>query len=186
MIYDLFIYIVWKRKIFYILNNIMNVNERIQLQKMLQEGDSEDYTEQIRKMKHSESIKRDIIQLQALQVQNSELKNSDIQAYNIKCIEKCSFLYNNYTDIFHKMVNDELDLTIMTKLLVVLKLIEDEKVDQHEGSVMVGKVLKELYVDSATKRMDNLDAKYEADKPIPIEGRKVSWKEFKNSREETI
>ena len=84
------------------------------------------------------------------------------------------------------MVNDELDLTIMTKMLVILKLIEDEKVDQHEGSAMIGKVLKELYVDSATKRMDNLDAKYEADKPVPIEGRKVSWKEFKKTRGETI
>ena len=29
----------------------MNVNERIQLQKMLQEGDSEDYTEKIREVK---------------------------------------------------------------------------------------------------------------------------------------
>ena len=36
---------------------------------MLQEGDSEDYTEKIREVKHSEAIKRDIIQLQLLQVQ---------------------------------------------------------------------------------------------------------------------
>ena len=71
-------------------------------------------------------------------------------------------------------------------MLVILKLIEDAKVDQHEGSAMMGKILKELYVDSATKRMDNLDAKYEADKPVPIEGRNLSWKDFKKTREETI
>ena len=32
-----------------------------------------------------------------------------------------------------------------------------EIVDQHEGSVMVGKLLKELFVDSALKRPENLD-----------------------------
>jgi len=51
---------------------------------------------------------------------------------------------------------------------------------------MMGKILKELYVDSATKRMDNLDAKYDADKPVLDEGKKVSWKEFKKSRSEII
>ena len=111
---------------------------------------------------------------------------SDFEKFKEKCSQEASFLYNNYTDIFNKMVNDEFDLTIMTKMLVILKLIEDAKVDQHEGSAMIGKVLKELYVDSATKRMDNLDAKYEADKPVPNEGKKLSWKEFKNTRSETI
>jgi hypothetical protein len=67
----------------------------------------------------------------------------------------------------------------MTKLLTVLKMIEDGKVDQHEGSVMVGKILKELYIDSATKRADNIDKEYEDQKVQPIEGKKVSWSEYK-------
>ena len=132
-------------------------------------------------IKHSVLIRNDIRKLDILNT-NSELKKTDLEKFKEKCAAEAPFLYNNYTDIFNKMVSDELDLTIMTKLLVVLKLIEDATVDQHEGSVMVGKVLKELYVDSATKRMDNLDAQYEADKPVPIEGRKVSWKEFEDSR----
>ena len=63
------------------------------------------------------------------------------------------FLYNSYTNLFNRVIKDELDLEIMTKLLIVLKMIENGKINQHEGSVMVGKVLKELYVDSALKRV---------------------------------
>jgi hypothetical protein len=63
-------------------------------------------------------------------------------------------------DFFDKVIKDEIDLRIMTRLLIVLKLIEDEKVDQHEGSVMVGKILKERYLDSAVKRADTLDKEH--------------------------
>lgn len=164
----------------------LSESERLNLKRLINDSECEDNTEHIRKVKHSVLIRNDVRTLDTLKNTDSELKSSNLDKFIEKCKLETPFLYNNYTDIFNKMVNDELDLTIMTKLLVVLKLIEDEKVDQHEGSVMVGKVLKELYVDSATKRMDNLDAKYEADKPVPIEGRKVSWREFKNRREETI
>lgn len=164
----------------------LSESERLNLKRLINDSECEDNTEHIRTVKHSVLIRNDVRTLDTLKNTNSELKSSDLDKFIEMCKLETPFLYNNYTDIFNKMVNDELDLTIMTKLLVVLKLIEDEKVDQHEGSVMVGKVLKELYVDSATKRMDNLDAKYEADKPVPIEGRKVSWKEYKKSREETI
>jgi hypothetical protein len=44
---------------------------------------------------------------------------------------------------------------------------------------MVGKVLKELYIDSAVKRGENLDKIYEAEKPQLIEGKEVSWKQYK-------
>jgi hypothetical protein len=96
-----------------------------------------------------------------------------------KCKLECVFLYNHYTDIFNKLVKDELDITIMTKLLVILKMIEDQKVDQHEGSVLVGKLLKELYVDSALKRCDNLDKEHANEKEEKKEGINMSWKEFK-------
>lgn len=164
----------------------LSESERLNLKRLINDSECEDNTEHIRKVKHSVLIRDDIRKLDTLKNTEAALKQSDFEKFKEKCCMEASFLYNNYTDIFNKMVNDELDLTIMTKMLVILKLIEDEKVDQHEGSAMIGKVLKELYVDSATKRMDNLDAKYEADKPVPIEGKKVSWKEFKKTRGETI
>ena len=63
--------------------------------------------------------------------------------------------------------------------MYVLNLIETEKVDQHEGSVMVGKILKELYVDSALRRSENLDKEHEAENIPKEDGKKINWKEYK-------
>ena len=41
------------------------------------------------------------------------------------------------------------------------------------------KILKEIYVDSALRRGDNLDKQYASEKIAPIEGKKISWKEYK-------
>jgi hypothetical protein len=97
---------------------------------------------------------------------------------------KCVFLFSNYTDIFNKIITDELDLAIMSRLLAVLKLIEDGKVDQHEGSVLVGKILKELYVDSALKRCNNLDnAHADTAKEAPVaEVNPITWAQWKSSK----
>jgi hypothetical protein len=109
------------------------------------------------------------------------ITEADTEKFLEQCRDESPFLYNNYMDIFHRFVKDELDLEIMTKLLIVLKLIEDEKVDQNEGSVMVGKVLKELYVDSALKQSQHLDAANPgANTPLmPVPVNPISWKDYK-------
>ena len=64
---------------------------------------------------------------------------------------------------------------------MVLKMIEDDKVNQHEGSVMVGKVLKELYIDSALKRGDHLDKEHNVEDNT-LDGTKdntLTWKRYK-------
>jgi hypothetical protein len=161
------------------MNNTINNNERLNLKKLVDEMDCDDNTDNIRKLKHSVLIRNDIRKIENLKTKNAELKKSKPDEFMSLCECECPFLFNNYTDIFHKVVKDELDLTIMTKLLTVLKMIEDGKVDQHEGSVLVGKILKELYIDSAVKRADNIDKEYESMKVVPIEGKKISWQEFK-------
>lgn len=161
------------------MNNTINNNERLNLKKLVDEMDCDDNTDNIRKLKHSVLIRNDIRKIENLKTKNAELKKSKPDEFMSLCEAECHFLFNNYTDIFHKVVKDELDLTIMTKLLTVLKMIEDGKVDQHEGSVLVGKILKELYIDSAVKRADNIDKEYESMKVMPIEGKKISWQEFK-------
>ena len=157
----------------------MNNEERLNLKRLLDNSNCDDNTKIIQKLKHSVLIRDDIRQIENLKMSNSELKSNDIYGFIDLCKEKCRFLYDNYTDIFNKSVIDELDLTIMTKLLTILKLIEDKKMDQHEGSVMVGKLLKELYVDSAMKRIENLDRENASDKPLPVEAKKISWREYK-------
>lgn len=155
-------------------------DERLNLKKMINDSECDDNTDNIRRLKHSVLMRDDIRKLDTLKNTHGNMKNNDNDKFVLLCQNECKFLYANYTDIFNKLVKDELDLTIMTKLLTVLKLIEDSKVDQHEGSVMVGKILKELYVDSATKRLDNLDN--ENDKVPMSEGKDISWKQFKQMK----
>jgi len=104
------------------------------------------------------------------------------------CVNRCSFLFNNYTDIFNKVKKDEIDLEILGRLLGVLKMIEDGKAGQHEASVEVGKLLKQIYIDSALKKSEKLDklhaghADSSSASSLPP-AKKVSWKQYKASQD---
>jgi hypothetical protein len=76
---------------------------------------------------------------------------------------------------------DELDINILYKLLDVLKKIEDAELDQHEGSFVVGTVLKELYVDSALKKADKLNESNTVTREEPKPKREISWNQFKKT-----
>lgn len=157
-------------------------DERLNLKKMINESDCEDNTTNIRRLKHSVLMRDDVRKLDTLKNTHADLKISNKEEFSVICKTECNFLYTNYTDIFNKLVNDELDLTIMTKLLTVLKLIEDSKVDQHEGSVMVGKILKELYVDSATKHLEKIDKLHSDEVIVPSVGKPISWNDYKKMK----
>ena len=157
----------------------MNPEEKLNLKKLLDNSDCENNTENIRKVKHSMKIRDDVRKLDLLMKNEVALMDTNPQGFLEMCQSEAWFLFSNYTDIFNKVLKKELDLGIMTQLLTVLKMIEDGKVDQHEGSVMVGKILKELYVDSALRRGDNLDKEYASEKIEPMEGKKISWREYK-------
>lgn len=161
------------------MDSTLSDHERLNLQKMINESECDDNTEQIRKLKHSVLIRDDLRKLDTFKKANLSLKNSNYDEFLEKAKTECPFLYNSYTDIFNRVIKDELDLEIMTKLLIVLKMIENGKLNQHEGSVMVGKVLKELYVDSALKRGENLDEQFKSDEPTPKEHQNITWKQYK-------
>ena len=96
-----------------------------------------------------------------------------------ECVNECNFLFTYYTDIYNKVRKDEIDIGIFNKFLDVLKRIEDGELDQHEGSFLVGSILKELYVDSALKKSEKLNANEEL-KPEPIKPQyNISWKQFR-------
>ena len=159
----------------------MNSQERLDLKKLVDNSDAEDNTATIRRIKHSANFLTDIRTMEQLKRSNAGLRVSSPEEFTEMCREKCNFMFNYYTDIFNKQLKDELNLGIMIRMIQVLKLIEDEKVDQHEGSVIVGKFLKELYVDSALRRADNLDKEHSKDseaEPV-VEPKSISWKQYK-------
>lgn len=152
-------------------------NGHINLKNLLNKNEYVNNTNNIRSLKHSTDIRDNIRALDTFIKSNQELKKQNYDDFVEQAKNKSPFLYNNYTDIFNKLINDELDLEVMTKLLIILKLIEDGKVDQMKGSVMAGEVLKEIYVDSAIKRGDKLDKQYNTD--TIVEYNDISWKSYK-------
>ena len=160
----------------------MNDLERLNLQKMIKENDVENNTTLIRSLKHSKLIHDDVDTLLKIKKDNSRLAKSSPELFDQMCVSKCNFLFNNYTDIFNKVKKDEIHLGILSQLINVLHNIEEGKLDQHEGSFEVGKLLKEIYIDSALKKADKLDQgikKSEKKKPV----KKMSWKQFKEQQE---
>jgi hypothetical protein len=153
----------------------MNDADRLNLMRMVGQSECDDNTEEIRKLKHSNLIRKDLETFKELR-RKSSAHSDDIYK------SKCSFLYNNYTDIFNRLIKNELDLAIFDRLLISLRRIEDGSVDQHEGSVAVGTILKELYIDSALKHGNNLS--HANDEPVTyVESKNISWKQFKTLNE---
>ena len=111
----------------------------------------------------------------------AKFRGDDVKIHE-ECVNDCNFLFTYYTDIYNKVRKDEIDIHIMNKLLDVLKQIEDGKLDQHEGAFLTGTILKELYVDSAIKKADKLNANDEP-RPEPKKAEKnVTYKQFKKMR----
>jgi hypothetical protein len=159
----------------------LSSDERLNLKKMMNELDYTDNTDSIRRLKHSVQIRDNIRKMENLKLEYNVIRaESPEQFFNIVYTE-CKFLYDNYIDIFTRAMKDEIDNIIMTKLLIVLKLIEDGQLNQEDGSIRIGRLLKELYLDSAVRRADNLDKEHAKDTVAPNLGKNISWKSYKNA-----
>jgi hypothetical protein len=143
---------------------------------------SEDYvnnTERIRELKHSELILEDIGKLCRIKKDHFHMKMVEEEKFNHLCETSAPFLFSNYTDLFRKVLKDELDMKMMVNFIGILKQIEEGQLDQYDASVKVGTILREIYVDSAMRRGDNLDKEHAAEAPAFVEPASISWKEYK-------
>jgi len=157
----------------------MNDLERLNLQKMLKANDAENNTHLIRELKHSTKILEGVDELLKIKRENPRLAKSNPEKFDELCVSKCQFLFNNYTDLFNKVKKDEVDLQILIRLINVLHAIEEGHVDQHEGSFEVGKLLKQIYIDSALRKAGKLDEDGN-EQETPVE--QISWAEFKSKQ----
>ena len=155
---------------------MMDEKQRLQLQNMIKSNNVEDQTQLIRDLKHSHILKNEINSMIMIK---AKYRNEPEQI-NLECMNECGFLFTYYTEIFNKIKKDEIDINILNKFIDVLRRIEERELDQHEGSFLVGTLLKELYVDSAIKKSDKLDEKYDSEKVEPKKAEvNVSWSQFK-------
>lgn len=162
----------------------MNTQERLALQNMLRNSDAPDTTAQIRELKHSKAIRTDTVTIQKLKSEYARIMKSNPSHFKEICRGRAEFLYNNYTNIFNKLVADDLNLEILHKFLFVLERIENAEIDQHEGSFLVGKLLKELYVDSALREDKKRDKKREKREKKPANpNANLSWEDYKKMKQ---
>ncbi len=181
MLYNYIIYFRQKNihTIFIILYKMQSFTQGLNMKSLMESDDYVNNTDKIRALKHSEDILADIGRICELKKAHPNMRMIEEEKFGNLCRGACPFLYNNYTDIFNKVLKDELDLKMMVNFISILKQIEDGTVDQYDASVKVGTILKEMYVDSATRRGDNLDKAAAADAPAFVEPVKMSWSEFK-------
>ena len=170
------------------INTPLTQDERLKLDNLIRNSENyKDNTAHIRKVKHSKQLITSVGIIEMLKVHYADIKRDNIEEFKELCRNKCSFFYNNYTEIFNKLVNDELDLQILSQFLQVLRAIEESQIDQNEGSVIVGKLLKELYIDSALKHSAKLDLLNDKGGDVvqksELVNRGVSWAEYKKNRD---
>ena len=63
---------------------------------------------------------------------------------------------------------DDFDIKILIRLINVLEQIEIGLYNQHEGSAIVGQILKEIYIDPVVK--------------TPIQKKEISYEDYKNMK----
>jgi hypothetical protein len=154
----------------------MNESQRLQLQNMIKANNVEDQTQLIRNLKHSLILRSEVNNMILIKAKYRD----DSEKINLECVKECNFLFTYYTDIYNKLRKDELDVKLFFKLLDVLKSIEDEELDQHEGSFKVGTILKEIYIDSSLKKDEKLNEKAEKTPEPKKPEIQISWKQFKS------
>lgn len=164
----------------------MDDNQRVELSKLLNHYNTEETTSKIRELKHSRRIREDVGTIQKIRRDYHKLLSSNVSMYKQICQTRASFLYANYTNIFHKVVNDELDLRVLSQFIIILERIEKGQIDQHEGSYEAGLLLKKMFVDSALKKEENREKKKKRNNKNAskeVKPKKLSWSDYKKMNE---
>jgi len=156
----------------------MNNTQKLQLDQLISENNVDNQTDLIRKLKHSNIFRVEIEKMQTIK----QKYENDIDKINIECTNECSFLFTYYTEIFNKILKNEVDLNILNKFIDVLEQIENNIIDQHEASFKIGTLLKQMYVDPVlykSQKTGNDDDSNDNEQPTNIN---ISWKEYKEKR----
>lgn len=150
----------------------MNEEERVTLEKLVKQYDCEETTDLVRKVKPSIKIRESMDKL-------VKLKSSvDYETFQKTAHVDGVYMYENYTNIFNKFVEGELNLEIFERFIVMLERIESGELDQHDASYKIGMLLKDIYID---KKFEMEDEENPEDK-FTAPTNNISWKEYKKTQ----
>jgi hypothetical protein len=151
---------------------MLSQSDRYQLSKMTDQF--VDKTEQIRASKNSTKLRENILALLRIKQENPTLEKKDLEPL---VLAECHFLFYEYMELYNMLLKEDMDTAILFQLLDVLKDIEDGKCDQTEGSVRVGTLLKEIYIDGKLAETRKRDAMYAT--PEPMKPKAIHWTDYK-------
>ena len=144
----------------------MNTEERLKLHELIKEGNVQDNTNNIRKLKHSAQLKKDVNTIKRILTRAESLEYSFL---NKSCEPYCGFMIEHYKNIYQRLLKGQVDFDILDKFLECLASIENGEKDQHEASYEIGTLLKSLYIDPKIY-----------DEPERRGGIDIDWNEYKN------
>ena len=159
----------------------MNSEQKLQLQQMISTNKVEDNTELIRELKHSEKFTTEIANMQEIK-KKFKTPISEIKVgtpMHTECASQCPFMYEYYTDLFNKILKNEVDMNLLKSGIDVLREIESGKTDMHEASFKFGTILKKIYVDAAVNKADAINAANDVVRKQPVQARDISWNKYK-------
>ena len=155
----------------------MNESAKLNLKELVKQYKPEETTELIRNVRHSKLIRNDVNRMLEIKQKYKRLDNNTLHTM---LTNKCIFLYSNYTHIFNKILKDRIDINLLNTFINILGDIEIGEMDQHEASVKVGQILKEIYIDSALKEDTQRKKTNKGEKkPKYRQADNISWNEYK-------
>ena len=130
----------------------MDNQQKRQLDKLIQENNVIDNTENIRSEAKSKKIRDCVIHIQKTKQAFNFTK--DFKLLDKECMKHSSYLFLNFPNIYNKLLRNQIDVEILFRFLYELSEIENGNKNQHEASFEIGKLLKEMYID---KEMEDID-----------------------------
>ena len=149
----------------------MDNKEKKELQKLIQENKTVDQTESIRERGHSLLIRENILKLYKIKYQGGITNEKDLRE-TVK--NQCEFLFKKYRELYEILITKDMNLSFLMKLIELLENIEKGEMTQHESSFVLGKLLKEIYIDPKINEQRDNNGVIVENEPMNI-----SWTEFK-------
>ena len=144
----------------------MNSDERLKLHELIKEGNVHDNTDNIRRLKHSIQLKKEVMTIKMI---TSRAVCLEYEHLNESCAPHCKFMIENYKNIYQRILKGQVHLGIFDQFLNCLESIENGTKDQHEASYEIGTLLKSLYIDPKI-----------CEEPERRGGIDIDWNEYKN------
>lgn len=117
-----------------------------------------DNTEKIKTEKRSIKLKKDIDIFKRLKKEGC----SDISLYEKQCV----YMVKDFKDLFSKLYDDSLNISILDMLIKALEDIENGIIDQNDASIKIGQILKDIYIDNKINKKKS--------------NKTMSWSEYKH------